>query len=84
MLVRVRQWGKVTTSGAIAFPISFSEIPIVSLQEIVTAGEIGEIQAMPRKAYITTDSMSISIARVAGSGTDTITVDWFAVGFLAI
>lgn len=77
-----KQWGKATTSFTVTFPVSFSEIPVVSVQEIVTTGEIGEIQAMPRQAYLTADGMSISKARIAGSGTDNATADWFALGFI--
>lgn len=75
------QWGKAATSGTVTFPRSFLEIPVLNVQEIVTVGEIGEIQAMPRKSYVTTDSFSISMARIAGSGTDKAEADWYALGF---
>ena len=76
------QWGKATTSFTVTFPISFSEIPVVSVQEIVTVGEVGEIQAMPGQSRLTADGMNISKARIGGSGTDNVVADWFALGFI--
>lgn len=75
------QWGKITTTWTVTFPVTFTDLPVISTQELVTAGEIGEIQAMAYKSTLTTTGFSVGSHRIDGSGTDSVQVDWIAVGF---